>query len=334
VRKPVTGPLPAPAPKSNAALYGGVAAAMLLIGAGAAWYLTRGTQPPTPVPVASPATIATPTAMAPPPTEAPAEPVAEATPAAPEPSPEPTPAAVAQVPAQRPTPPPAAAPRPTPTPAAVKPGVATPPPAAAAKPGTPAAPAPAPAAPAPAVQAAAVLTQAEAALGAGHFDQAATLFDEVLKLEPGNAKATEGKQKAAASAAMAKKTFVLGESRFVGKPKGAFENEAADPDYAGRVEFEFSPTTVKPGDRVTAHVFLTNQGKKPIKVADLKLAFIVDGIRQNSPAAAQAKDIAPGQRAQLATVSTPWKEGTRTWALEAVVTSGRGEIYNNRATWK
>jgi tetratricopeptide (TPR) repeat protein len=183
-----------------------------------------------------------------------------------------------------------------------------------------------------------LLGQAEAASAANKLDQAASLYDEALKLDPQNAKAAAGKAAALAGAASLKKAFVVGRTAFIGKPKkgpaGFDDNDPADPDYAAKIDYEFAPANVKPGDQYSAKIFLVNEGKKPIKLNNMTVTTVANGQRTPGPASPQAKDVAPGQRALLATLGGPWKDGTTSWTLEVMVTSARGEIYNSRANWR
>jgi tetratricopeptide (TPR) repeat protein len=185
---------------------------------------------------------------------------------------------------------------------------------------------------------ASVLGQAEAAVAAGRLDQAATHYDEALKLDPQNAKASAGKATVLASLVSLRKNFVAGRTSFIGKakkgPAGFDDNEPADPDYQGRIDYEFEPANVKPGDSHSAKIYLVNEGKRPIKLTSMTVTTIANGQRSGGPSNPQAKEVAPGQRAMLATVGGAWKEGTNTWALEVVVQSGRGETYSSRANWR
>jgi hypothetical protein len=213
-----------------------------------------------------------------------------------------------------------------------------PPAATAAAAPTPAAPTEAQLAQQRSAQVSTLLGQADAALAAHNLDQATSLFDQVLRLDPGNAKATAGKASAAAGAASLKKAFVSGKTAFIGKPKkgpaGFGDNEAPDPDYQGRIDYEFTPASVKPGDAFSAKVYLVNEGKRSIKVNTMSLTTVANGQRTPGPGNAQTKDVAAGQKGLLATVSGTWREGTTSWSLEAIVTNARGEIYNSRVTWR
>ena len=135
-----------------------------------------------------------------------------------------------------------------------------------------------------------------------------------------------------------KKTFVAGKTAFIGKPKkgpaGFADNEDADPDYQGRIDYEFSPANVKPGDAYNAKIYLVNEGKRAIKVNTMSLTTVANGQRTPGPGNPQTKDIAAGQKGLLATVNGTWKDGTTSWSLEALVTSARGESYTSRVTWR
>jgi hypothetical protein len=307
---------------------------VVVIGGGAYYLLRPGApEPPTPPPttVAVATTLPPPETLPPePPPTTQAAPIEETVPVTAPPAtvaPVATPPPVTTAPRPVATPPPAT--RPTPAPSA-KPA-ATPPPA-------PAQPSEAQLAQQRAAQVANLLAQADAAVAANKPDQALAHFDAVLKLEPQNAKAAAGKAAATTTLAFLKKAFTPGNTAFIGKPKkgpaGFDDNEAADPDYQGRVEYEFNPPRVKPGDTLTAKAFLVNEGKKTIKVGSISVATVINGRRTPGPSSPQTKEVAPGQRALLAETSTAWRPDTAAWILEVIVTSDRKETYSSRASWR
>lgn len=324
------------------ALYGGIGAAVLVVGGLAAYFMMKPAPAPPPAP---PPSLAVATTL-PAPETVPPEPVA-ASPSPPEEvvtvaTPPPT-TAPAQVAVAVPTPPPATQPpKPAPTPVARPTPSARPSPSARpagpATPAAPAAPTEAQLAQQRAAQVTTLLGQADAAVAANKLDQAASLFDEALKLDPQNAKATSGKAAALAGAASLKKAFNPGRTSFIGKekkgPAGFGDNEPADPDYQGRIEYEFAPPNVKPGDQLSAKIFFVNEGKKIVKLNTMTVTTVVNGQRSPGPSSPQTKDVTPGQRALLASVTAAWKDGTTSWSLEVVVTSARAETYTSRASWR
>ncbi len=326
-------PAPRPAPRggggSSPVVYGAIGFVVVAVLVAGGWYFMgqKGTPLPSPpATVAAVTTLPPPDVTAPPESPTPAPPVEEVV-SLPTPPPATVAAAIPTKPpvtlAAKPTP----IPKPTPSPAT------TPPPAT-----TPAPPTAAQLAAQVGAQVQTALGKADASVAARNYAEAVTHFDEALKLEPGNARATSGKGAASAALASLRKAFVAGKTSFIGKakkgPAGFDDNEPADPDYQGRVDFEFSPPNVKPGDPYTAKVYLANDGKKPIKITGLTVATVTNGQRTGGPANAQAKEVGPGQRGLLADVSGTWKEGTNNWSLDVAVTSGRGETYTSRANWR
>jgi hypothetical protein len=187
-----------------------------------------------------------------------------------------------------------------------------------------------------------LLGQADAAAGAHSYDQAAGIYDEVLKLEPGNAKASSGKTAAIASGASFKKSFVAGKtvvsSGKSAKALSGFDSEDVSvskaPDYSGRIEFEVSPTHVKPGDSYTARVFLTNDGKKSFKIGSLTVTTTTNGNKAGGPASAAVKEVQPQQRVSLQETTGTWGEGTNSWNLEVAVVSDHGDSFKNTVNWR
>ena len=331
---PASRPPSRPAPRGGAGpspvVLGGIGAVVLVVVAGGAWFVMGKKTPPPP-----PSTVAGVTTLPPPDVTAPAEVSTPAPPPVEEVVTVPTQPPVT-VAAAIPTPPAVTvAAKPTPSPKATPStaGKATPPPVT-----TPAQPTAAQLAGQVAAQVQTALGKADASVTARNYAEAVQHFDEALKLEPGNAKATSGKAAANAALASLRKAFVAGKTSFIGKakkgPAGFDDNEPADPDYQGRVDYEFSPPNVKPGDAYTAKVYLANEGKKPIKIGGVTVATVTNGQRAANPASGPAKEVAPGQRGLLADVSGTWKEGTNNWSLDVVVTSGRGETYTSRANWR
>jgi hypothetical protein len=308
---------------------------LVIGGAGFAVWRTNQSSAPadTPVP-APPASVATPPPVT----------IAAATPA---PEPRPPTTVQAEPPVEEavtivPTLPPTTRPAPTATPAATKPTpvAATPPPT---PPPTTLSPEAAKAQQT-AAQVSQLLARAESLAAGQDFAGAAAAYDEVLKLEPGNAKATEGKAAAAAVAAALKKTFIGGRTIISGAKVGksldaGFDSEdvavaKATRDYSGRIEFEVSPKNVKPGDSFTVRIFLTNDGKKDLKVTAATLTTAVNGSKTNNPAALSDSSLNPQERVMLAELPGTWQADTKTWSLEASVTSSRGDTFKSQLAWR
>jgi serine/threonine protein kinase len=197
-----------------------------------------------------------------------------------------------------------------------------------------------PAAPQPGAQVANLLAQAEAAVAANRHEQAVAHFDEVLKLEPQHTKALEGRATALAIASSLKKTFVAGKTSFFAKPKrgeapgfGGSE-EQGDADYLGRIEFEFTPSAVKPGDSFRATVSFVNEGKKTVKIRALTAHTLLNTSRTQVAKEAETKEISPQQRGRLFELQETWKGGTKAWNLVVVINSERGESYRAELSWR
>jgi hypothetical protein len=317
-------------------LIGGGAAALLVLAVGGffAWR-ALGQKPPvpasTPTPVARvsepPPPVATPAPVAATPTPAVATPapIEAATP-----TPAPTPAATAKPAATTASPSPS--PRPTATPRAT--ATATPPPA--------------PTGPSPeqqrAQQVAAFVSQAEASIGSRQYDAALGQLDSALKLEPGNAKATSLRADAAQRRDLARRRFVPGrtvvDSEKTRKDKAAgglvgFDADEKAPDFTGKIEFEMTPAgPVEANDAWTLKVFVTNQGKKPIKVQGLAIAANINGTGASSPLNPAVREIAPQQRVQVGETTGNWREGTTSWVATATLTAPKNETLSNTLSWK
>jgi pSer/pThr/pTyr-binding forkhead associated (FHA) protein len=363
-RRPAPSPRPAPRPSTPRAepaaapprrasstpvgLYAGIAVAVIALGGGAFYMLSRrSSAPPQPPPtqVAQLPTPAPAASVAPPPETTPAaepSPTPPETVTTPEPAPAtPTPAPVAATPTTTlkaaPSPSPTPSPKATPTPKATPSTSAKAPPTTAA---------PAPSAEALraqqiAAQVASLLGQADGAMTAHQYDAAIGHFDEALKLDPGNAKATADRASAVSLRDASRKKFVPG--RTVVKTEKAqdglagFDGAAVQkaPDFLGRIEFDISPASgMKAGDAYSLKFFLVNEGKKSIKVSGLTATTTVNGSGAGAPLPAKVKEVEPQQRALVAELPGVWKDGTSSWSTELLLTANKGDSLRNSLTWR
>jgi hypothetical protein len=106
------------------------------------------------------------------------------------------------------------------------------------------------------------------------------------------------------------------------------------PAVPGRVDFEFTPASVKAGDSYAVRVFLVNDGGKPIAIDALSVAMVTDGRRSSLAVPPRSRNVAPRERALLTELPGVWKEGVASWALEVAVTSKRQDRYTNTLNWK
>jgi hypothetical protein len=188
-------------------------------------------------------------------------------------------------------------------------------------------------------QVASLLGQADAAAGS-RPDEALRLYDEALKLDPQNARASAGKAATQGAAAASRKRFAAGRTQVQsGKAKGGDLSgfDSADvqvADAPGRIDFEVSPASVKPGDSYAARILFVNESKKAIKVKSLSVSTLTNGQRAGGPSAPKAREIAPGQRTLVGEVAGVWKDGTSAWSLDVVMVSERNDTYRNQVTWR
>jgi hypothetical protein len=306
---------------------------LLGITAAAAWYFLvrpRGTRvaTATPTPV-----VATPTSV---PTAAPPMASSEVSPA---PTPEATPEPVEVVIPVKPTPTPKVTPSPAkPTPSPTRTPVRATPTAAAA-----ATSADAGRAAQQAARVAGLLAQGDQAVAARNFDAAVAFYDEVLGLEPGNSSASMGRTAAAAAAFCWKRSFVPGRT-VVQAGKGGradlqgFESSdvkvAKAPEYSGLIDFQASPARVLPGDTYSIRASLTNDGRKVYRLANVTVSQVVNGNRSPVPATLPGGEIQPKQGIALVQTGGAWPEGVRSWTLEIVATTTRGDTFSSQVVWR
>ena len=317
---------------------GGLAAAVVI--AGAVWFfvLRKPEGPPqaagaTPMPARTATAVVTavPTAAAAteaPPTMPPPDATAEPTPVEVVTMVNPTAAATAAPTAVAPT---VATPRAATTPRATGTAAKT------------AAPTAAPATPNPAALAAAAKDQGDRSLAAGQLDAAVGHYDEALRLSPGHPEATAGRAKAVAARDSAKRRFVAGTTSVKSAKQGkadltGFESSdvkvAGALEYSGRIDFEVKPERVKAGDPYTIRVFLTNDGKKELKIGSVTVGYTSNGNKSGGPVTPRAKQVAPQANVLLEEFPGVWSEGTTSWSMEVVIASNRGDTFRNQLTWK
>jgi outer membrane biosynthesis protein TonB len=191
-------------------------------------------------------------------------------------------------------------------------------------------------------QVASLLGQAESAVAGQRYDAAVGLFDEVLKLDPQNARAQAGKASAGVISASLKRRFVAGRTVVQGKSSkadlGGFDTSDVKvtkaPDYSGRIDFEVTPSAVKPGDGFTVRVSLTNDGKKGFKVGGLTATTSVNGAPSGGAVPPKVRELEPQQKAVVHEITGTWPEDVRNWSLQVVVTSDHGDTFRNQVNWR
>jgi hypothetical protein len=194
-----------------------------------------------------------------------------------------------------------------------------------------------------AAQIAGLITRAEQAIRSDQFDAAQAIYEEVLGLDPQNAQARSGRDEAAAAAFAWKRSFVPGRTTVSGGKGGradltGFESTdvkvAKAPDYSGIIDFQPSPTRVKPGDSYSIVVSLTNDGKRDYRVASASATLVVDNRGQELPVAPPAGEIASRKSVTLTRTGGTWPTGVQSWRLEVTIQTTHGETFTNRLTWR
>jgi serine/threonine-protein kinase len=101
------------------------------------------------------------------------------------------------------------------------------------------------------------------------------------------------------------------------------------PDFVGKLLFQVVPPAVHLGDPFVVRLRLVNEGRRSVRVRSLELLVVAEGRRARVDAKV-LDDRVEGQReAIVAEYSGVWREA-RPWALEAVLTTDRGETVRNR----
>ncbi len=337
---PVTAP--APRERSRRGLYAGLGVAILALLAVFAFELRLLLAPARPpVATASPAASGVPPAPSTTATLPVTQPPRVAATAVPPPSPM---VARSEPPPTMAAPPVTMAPRvpPAPTTLAARPP-ATPPPATPSPARATAAPPATQAAPPVAATVATLVGQAERASAGRNYDEAVRLYDQALQLDPRSAEAAAGRARAQSARDLARRSFVTGATSVQtpgssDKSLSGFETSDVKvtkaPKFSGKLDFAIAPRPPAPGEPYTVSVFLVNTGSKDFKVASLVVTQTVDGVTATETLTPQAKEIAPGKRAQVGTLSGTWKDGTTSWSFTAVLTAPGGESFRSQVAWR
>jgi tetratricopeptide (TPR) repeat protein len=101
------------------------------------------------------------------------------------------------------------------------------------------------------------------------------------------------------------------------------------PEFAGRLVFQIVPPTVHPGEPFVVRVRLVNEGRRSVRVRSLELAVVADGRRSRAGGKVIAASVEAQREAIVAEYSGVWRD-LGSWALEAVLTTDRGETVTNR----
>jgi len=102
------------------------------------------------------------------------------------------------------------------------------------------------------------------------------------------------------------------------------------PEFKGKLEFEASPREVRPGDEYTVKIYLTNTGKKSVKLSKIDATTIIDGARSKVPIKLEEDKSRSGRRVLVGQHTGVWQEGVKAWMLDVKLLSDKGEIYRSR----
>jgi hypothetical protein len=107
----------------------------------------------------------------------------------------------------------------------------------------------------------------------------------------------------------------------------------ADRDFLCKLDIEYTPPVVRPGDSYSVKVFMANEAAKPIKMKSITLAVTSNGSRETRPGQS-VREAPPRQRTLLGEFGGSWPEGVQTWFLEVVVTSSKDDSCRSRLSLK
>jgi tRNA A-37 threonylcarbamoyl transferase component Bud32/tetratricopeptide (TPR) repeat protein len=207
-----------------------------------------------------------------------------------------------------------------------------------------------------------LLDQGTTALQSKQYDAAIAAYERVLALDPNNMAAQNGKTGAASAKAVAEAatagggapaasghSFVAGatvargaEVSSGGTPAGFMKTPEVDAKRAsqaaslpGKLLFEASPPSPRPGDRYSVSAFLLNEGLQPIELATMIVTTTINGRKLQGPVKPMVSVVAPKQRARVyQSPSDVWKEETASWSMEIQIHTSKNETYQSTLSWK
>jgi serine/threonine-protein kinase len=207
----------------------------------------------------------------------------------------------------------------------------------------------------------ALLDSAEQALETQDYDAAIRTYDEALKLDPQNQIALMGRMTAVnarvtvrasggAPKAGAVRKLVAGATSAQSEETRAAEaslppgfkptagvsvtRDTQAADLPGQIKFETEPEAIEPGASYTIRILFANAGAAPIEIEQMVLTTTVNGRKSVGGVPPQTRSIGPKQQALLRSLSDMWRGDVKTWSMEVVVRTSRGESYRNELAWK
>jgi hypothetical protein len=106
------------------------------------------------------------------------------------------------------------------------------------------------------------------------------------------------------------------------------------PKIAAQIEFDIQPKPVRAGDAYAVRIYLRNEGKKAVKIKELRVGSSLNGARSEAALTPKLKEVPPEQVGLLTEISSVWKANVTAWGIDVTVRSGHGEIYKNSVDWR
>jgi predicted Ser/Thr protein kinase len=110
---------------------------------------------------------------------------------------------------------------------------------------------------------------------------------------------------------------------------------AGSPEFTGTLELDVSPERIAPGDTFKVKIFVTNTGKKTMKIRNLAATTRIN--RAPGPpltANLTQRDVEVGQKVQIGETSGTWDEKTETWILEVKIRNDKGDSCSNKVVFR
>jgi hypothetical protein len=120
----------------------------------------------------------------------------------------------------------------------------------------------------------------------------------------------------------------IARSKSAGSGLAGFEGATVQKatEFQGRIDIEPSTTEVRPGDPYTIQATFTNLSRKPVKLKDATLTFVVNGRPREQSVEPAAHELQPQATTRIADTGGVWEEDVYSWSLTIAVTTDKGDL--------
>jgi diguanylate cyclase (GGDEF)-like protein/PAS domain S-box-containing protein len=107
-----------------------------------------------------------------------------------------------------------------------------------------------------------------------------------------------------------------------------------DPAVNGTVDFEVRPAAVSPGQPYTVDVYVTNQGDKALRLAEVGTVQTSNGRRSGQTLPPRVAEVPPRVRLLVAQMTGAWAADQSEWRVAAFIVSSGGDTLRSEMSWR